>query len=171
MANEIKTHWKKLYNPDYLGAYSLMQGDKPTEMDVTISKVILEKVAGADGKKEDCTVCQLVGQKPMVLNATNQKLMEKIFGSPYIEDWAGKKMTLCVKRIRAFGETVDALRVKDSLPKQNGTTATKEELTPTHPKWHGAKEAIASESTTIEKIKVVYILSPENEELLTAKSE
>lgn len=164
------THWKKLYNPDYIGAYTLMQGETSSELDVTIKNITVKQVAGEDGKKEDCTICELVGQKPMVLNATNQKMMEKIFKTPYIEQWAGKRMTLCVKRIRAFGENVDALRVKETLPKQINAPA-KEELTPTHSKWIGAKDAIASGQFKIEDIEAKYTLSAENKLLLTAKSE
>lgn len=43
----------------------------------------------------------------------------------------------------------------------------KENLTPEHPKWQGAKDALASGKTTIEKIKAAYELSGENEKLLT----
>ena len=93
MANETKTHWKKLQHPDYIGAYELMDGTPNKELTVTITKVAREQITGADGKKEECTVCYLHGQKPMILNSTNQKVMQKLFDSPYIEDWSGKKMT------------------------------------------------------------------------------
>ena len=45
-----QTHWKKLQNPDYLGAYSLEPGK---DMVLTVASVRQEKVTGADGKKED----------------------------------------------------------------------------------------------------------------------
>jgi hypothetical protein len=95
----------------------------------------------------------------MILNATNQKTMTKLFGSPFIEDWAGQKMTLYVARIRAFGETVDALRVRETKPKLP-------ELTPTHEKWVGAKKSLSEGNVTIEQIKANYTLSPENEKAL-----
>jgi hypothetical protein len=37
----MKTHWKKLTNPNYLGAYDFQQGEKRI---VTIKEVIQEKV-------------------------------------------------------------------------------------------------------------------------------
>ena len=46
------THWKKLTNPDYLGAYSIEDGK---DLILTIAYVRQEKVIGTDGKKEDCT--------------------------------------------------------------------------------------------------------------------
>ena len=85
-----QTHWKKLINPDYIGAYAL---DPGKDLTVQISQVRREMVTGADGKKEECTVAYLKDQKPMILNVTNCKTIEKLYG-PYIEDWAGKHITL-----------------------------------------------------------------------------
>jgi hypothetical protein len=157
----VKTHWKKLTHPDYLGAYELMDGTTGKELTVTIKEVLRQQVTGADGKKEECTVCHLVGVKPMILNATNQKIMTKLFDSPYIEDWKGKKMTLYVAKVKAFGDTVDALRVKTTAPKLP-------ELTPTHPKWDAAKTALKAGNTNVEDIRKSFILSPDNEKLLAA---
>ena len=107
-----QTHWKKLINPDYIGAYAL---DPGKDLNVQISTVKREMVTGADGKKEECTVAYLVGQKPMILNVTNCKSIEKLYG-PYIEEWSGKFITLYVSKVRAFGETVDALRIRNRVP-------------------------------------------------------
>lgn len=157
-----KTHWKKLTHPDYLGAYELMDGSAGNkELTVTIKEVLRQQVTGADGKKEECTVCHLVGAKPMILNATNQKIMQKLFDSPYIEDWKGKKMILFVAKVKAFGDTVDALRVKPTAPKLP-------ELTPSHEKWEAAKTAIKAGNTNVTDIRKSYILSADNEKLLTA---
>ena len=87
-----KTHWKKLHNPNYLGAYSL--GDSKNDMIVTIDKVVNEMVQGADGKKEQCTVAHMKTGKPMILNVTNCKTIAKIADSSFIEDWNGVKIAL-----------------------------------------------------------------------------
>lgn len=161
MSNEAKTHWKKLTNPDYIGAYTILDGSgQNKELTVKIKEVKREMVTGADGKKEECTVCYLVGQKPLILNKTNQKTMEKLFNSPYIEDWSNKSMILYVAKVRAFGETVDALRVKSTLPELP-------ELTPTHEKWAGAIKALKEKSVTIEQVKASYKISDANLKLLT----
>ena len=62
---EKLTHWKKLINPDYLGAYSL---DGMKELNVTIEKVVREMVTGTGGKKEECTVAYLKNQKPFIVS-------------------------------------------------------------------------------------------------------
>lgn len=117
-----KTHWKKLHNPDYLGAYSLDNGRGGYDSIVaTIKSVRVEKVTGTDGKKEDCTVMRFgENLKPMILNATNSKTLEKLFHTPYIEDWSGRKIKIDVETIKAFGEVVDALRINKNLPVEAG---------------------------------------------------
>lgn len=110
-----KTHWKKLSNPDYLGAYAL---DPGKDLVLTIKSVAEENVIGADGKKEDCIVMRFrENVKPMIVNATNAKTIQKIYHTPYIEDWAGCKIQLYSAQVKAFGEVVDALRIRPSVPK------------------------------------------------------
>lgn len=113
-----KTHWKKLHNPNYLGAYELMPGQ---ELTLTIAKVQEELVIGADGKKENCSVMHFCekGVKPMILNVTNSKTIAKLYGTPYVEDWAGKKITIYSAEVKAFGELVEALRIRPYLPKSD----------------------------------------------------
>lgn len=109
-----KTHWKKLTNPDYLGAYSIEDG---RDLILTVRRVVQEPVMGADGKKEDCIVCYWVEpQKPMILNATNCKTIVKLLGTPFIEDWAGHRLQIGTEKVKAFGDVVDALRVRKKLP-------------------------------------------------------
>jgi hypothetical protein len=40
------------------------------------------------------------------------------------------------------------------------------ELTPKHPKWNGAKEAIKAGTVTIDQIKKSYTISLENQKLI-----
>jgi len=115
----MKTNWKKLINPDYLGAYSLDDGnEKYNDLIVSIRNIKTESVAGPDGKKETCPVAYFDDNnlKPMVLNSTNMKTLEKLFKSKYIEDWAGGKIQLFVAPVKAFGGVVDALRIRPYRP-------------------------------------------------------
>lgn len=109
-----KTHWKKMFNPNYIGAYSLEDGK---DLIVKIKSVGMENVVGSDGRKEECLVAQLVGQKPFILNVTNSKTIAKIAGSDYIEDWGGISIQIYAKKVNAFGAEVMALRVRDFKPK------------------------------------------------------
>jgi hypothetical protein len=148
-----KTHWKLLTNPDYLGAYSLQPGQ---ELQVRILSVEKKFVKGPDGKESECTVAELEGQKPMILNKTNCKTISKIYGTPYIEDWKNKTVIVYATKIKAFGDYVEALRVKGEKPPLP-------ELTPDHPKWLDAKFALQNGTVTIDQIKKNYQVSKENE--------
>lgn len=108
------THWKKLTNPDYLGTYSLEDGK---DIVLTIERVQVETVTGPEGKKEECMVCHWAErEKPMILNSTNAKMIQKLLKTPYIEEWSGHKIQIGVEMVKAFGEVVDALRVRNFLP-------------------------------------------------------
>lgn len=157
-----KTHYRKLRNPNYIGSYELMTGGEPKEITVKIVSASKEMVQNGD-KKEDAMVLKLEHQKPMIINSTNAKNIAKALGSPYVEDWSGKLITLYVAKIRAFGEHVDALRVRPTAPVMPSLP----DLNPNHPKWHGAQDAIKSGKTTIEAIRKQYQLNDENEKLLT----
>lgn len=109
-----KTHWRTLVNPDYIGAYMLEPGK---DMIITFESVKREIVTGSGGKKEECTVAHLRGQKPFIINRTNGKMITKVLGSPYIEDWAGKSVTVYATTTSVAGETVECLRVRPTLPK------------------------------------------------------
>jgi len=117
---ENKTHWKKYSGTNYIGAYSM-----PTDgsnIVLTIKNVTREMVTGEGGKKEECTVAYFQeDSKPMILNRTNCKAITTVYGTPYIEEWAGKQIEITVARVKVAGEMVDALRV---VPKQPSTKKT-----------------------------------------------
>lgn len=111
---EVLTHWKKLMNPDYLGGYALAPGQ---DLIVTIKTVGNEEVTSPDGKKSICSVIHFAEDvKPMILNATNNKTIAKLFKTPYVEQWAGRKIQIYTEKVKAFGEVWDALRIRPFLP-------------------------------------------------------
>ena len=110
----MKTHWKKTMNPNYLGAYAL---EPNQDMVVEITEVKTESVMNADGRNEECLVAHLKDQKPLIVNKTNAKAIAKVSGSNYIEDWKGKQIALYISNVKAFGELVEAIRVRTVPPK------------------------------------------------------
>ena len=108
-----KTHWKKLTNPNYLGSWSFQPGEEKT---VTIKEVKQEIVKNQNGS-EECTVVYFEEDiKPLILNKTNAEMIAKVWGTPFIEDWKGLQIILKVKKVSAFGEMVDAVRVANTRP-------------------------------------------------------
>ncbi len=108
-----KTHWKKLTNPNYIGAHDFQPNQ---QLEVTIEDVKNELVKCFDGakvKEETCIVARLKGaKKPLIVNKTNAKIIARNLDTPYIEDWMGKSITLYVAKVKAFGESVEAIRVR-----------------------------------------------------------
>lgn len=118
---ENKTHWKKLTNPDYLGSYAFTSGE---EKILTIKSISEELVTSSDGKKEQCMVAKFYeNEKPLILNKTNCKAITKLYKTPYIEEWNNRKIQLFVDKVRAFGEVVEALRIRPFVPKINTAEA------------------------------------------------
>jgi hypothetical protein len=156
-----KTHWKKLHNPDYFGAYCLQEGE---EITVTIKSVGLEVVMGTGGKKEECTVAHFSERdvKPLILNVINQKTIQKVYGTPYIEDWTNKKITLYHTNEKAFGEMMEVVRVRPKVP-----NVEKPNFDQKNEGWDKAVEALAKGNTTINAIEKHYTLSDETKEALT----
>lgn len=110
------THWKKLTNPNYLGSYAFQPGE---EKAVTIASVGQETVTNPaePDKKEKCIVAHFEQpEKPLILNKTNCKTIEKLAGTPDIEKWPGVGIILCVQRVSAFGDLVEAVRIRPVKP-------------------------------------------------------
>ena len=111
MAEHI--HWKKTTNPDYLGAYAFDDGK---DMIVQVKDVRIETVQNQQGK-EDKPVLFFEGDvKPLILNTTNMKAIEKVCGSPYMDEWVGKKISVGTSKVKAFGQVHDAIRVRSEKP-------------------------------------------------------
>jgi len=111
------THWKKNFNPNYIGAYAFDPGEEKT---VTVKSAGVEEIIGEGGKKERKTVLHFEGGvKPLILNKTNARMIERVLGSPYMEQWIGKAIVLGVEKARFGSERVDAVRVKDKKPTGN----------------------------------------------------
>lgn len=112
----MMTHWKKTTNPNYLGSYAFQPGE---EKPVVIKSIGQEEVTNPErpDEKEICTVAHFVqDEKPLILNTTNKKTIAKLAGSPYLEDWPGVGLILCVQKVKAFGELVDAVRIRPVKP-------------------------------------------------------
>ena len=112
--SKAKTHWKNNFDYQYLGGYSI-EGD---DLELTIVEVKNEMVKGQSGRDESCMVIYFEEvDKGMICNKTNAKTITTVHGTPYIEEWPGKKILLGTEKVSAFGETTDALRIRQIKPK------------------------------------------------------
>ena len=147
------THWKKLQNPLYLGSYDFQPGE---ERIVTVKDVKREMVKGQEGTEEHTIVHFTEGYKPMIMNATNSKMLTNLSGSPYVEKWIGTSFKLVIVKIKAFGEFIDELLIKSEK-----VVKTLPELTLDSPNFIKVKDAIKNGKATIEQVETKYKLSEE----------
>jgi len=115
-----------------------------------------ENVKDEKGRSEECLTVQWQERdvKPMIINVTNAKAISKVAGSSYIEDWAGVMVTLYTTEVNAFGEVMEAVRIRQTAPRIQ-----KPILSQDHPKWNDAVEAIRSGKSNVASIRKHYQLS------------
>jgi len=158
-----KVHWHKVFLSDYLGACDLEEGK---DIKVVIKNVSVKQVKGSDGKSQERNVATFTDAKikPMILNATNCRIVKKFVGSPYINDWVNVPIQVYIKSdIKAFGDVTEGLRIRETQPKMD-----KPNLIPSLPAWQKAIEYLKG-TGTIENIRAKWELSRENEELLKSQ--
>lgn len=136
--SEQKTHYRKAFDSPYLSSADIVE---PTIL--TISRAVLENDKTKKTKDvfntayfEEKELRPGEKLKPMILNATNSKMLKSITGSPFLEDWAGIKVTVFVDKNVRFGkESVEGLRISPAR-------VTKPSLTPDKTQaWNNAKAA------------------------------
>jgi len=153
-----KTHWKKAFNRDYLGAHDLDEGK---DLVAVIDHVEVREVTDASGK-QNCNVAVFTTKiKPMILNVTNCKVIKKFATSNYIEDWKNIPVQIYSKDVKAFGEVVEALRIREKQPNTE-----KPELAPGHEMWDKAVKHLMKPNSTINDVLKRYKVSEANRQKL-----
>lgn len=105
-------HWRQLVNTDYIGSWDL-NGDTA----VTIQSVTNKIAKNPEGKEELVITIQLAEfKKPWICNRVNAKSISKALGSSNPSDWKGRQVTLYSTQVKAFGDVVDAIRVRQVAP-------------------------------------------------------
>ena len=112
MAEHI--HWKKTTNPNYIGSWDFDDGK---DIIVQVQDIRQEMIQNQQGGRDEKLVMYFEnGVKPLILNKTNMQATEKATGSPYIDEWVGKKLQLYVTAVSAFGEMTMAVRIREFAP-------------------------------------------------------
>ena len=94
--------------------------------------------------------------------------MIELFGTPFVEKWAGKKFTLYANKIRSFGKSTMALRVREITTIVDDTPAALPALTPESKPWAATIEALRSGKTTVEALKLRRLITDEDGATLMA---
>lgn len=105
----------------YLGSWDVMDG----EITLTIADFKEETIEGDKGRREKKCILYFAesGIKPMVLNLTNRKTLAKLYHTVNSEKLKGKRVTIGTDKVKAFGDSHDALRIRPVIPAQAAKSA------------------------------------------------
>ena len=110
-------HWRNLTDLDHLRAECFAPKEKRV---LTIKKVVQEKIVSNNGETDLRPVAHFEENVlPMVLNVTNCKMIEKLYGTGNIYEWVGKKIQVFATKTKVAKEMVPCLRIEDIIPTSN----------------------------------------------------
>lgn len=113
----------KVFPSKYVSSADLLQPDGAfRSVTVTIDRFVEKERMGQPPNDEEKSVLYFSdAKKGMVLNKTNAMTIAGLYG-PETDEWTGKRITLHVEKVKAFGAVHDAIRVRPQVPapKSNG---------------------------------------------------
>lgn len=117
MAEQKYEHWRNLTDCNHLRAELFAPKEKKV---LTIKDIKREKLTGNNGAVEEKPVAYFEEDSlPMVLNVTNCKMIEKLYGTGNIYEWIGKKIQIVATKTKVAGEPVPCLRIENVIPTAN----------------------------------------------------
>ena len=115
MANKITHKGEVMFPSEYLCAEDL----KGQDVNLTIKTVETFKVRMRDGGSEEKWTLTFDGtDKKLILNRKSQPDSIAQMHGLKAENWPGKRITLYTARVLAFGEMVDAIRIREKVPSE-----------------------------------------------------
>lgn len=163
--SESKTHYRKAFDSPYLASADIVE---PTILTVKCVKLETDRTKKTKDKFNTAYFVEREirpGEplKPMILNATNSKVMKNLTGSAFIDDWNEVRITVYVDHAVKFGkEMVEGLRISPQAP-------TRRVLTPEmHKAWENAKAAYRRDGN-LDAVLSRADMSEENQKKLIAE--
>ena len=143
------SHWRQMFTDErYLGSYSLEKDGKYQPVIVTIDNIYVGEFVSNGGKEARPFAKFKEFDKPMVINRTNFKRLEKFFGSFDYKEYIGKQIVLGVEDVKSPEGIVAALRFSTRpVPVQEKQLPAISEV-----EFQKAKENIANGKSTVEKV-------------------
>ena len=154
-------HWRQNFKDSdkYLGAVDLWDDKKKSyaSVVVTIDKFFVDEMVGSMGKERKVFAKLKEFNKPMVVNVTNFKRLQKLFETVEQDVYLGKPIALGVEKVSSPEGKVDALRFS-SRPVQ---VAKKEKETLSDDVLPKAIASLEKGSTTLDAILNKYSVTEE----------
>lgn len=150
-----KHHYRNVFKSDHLGSADLEDLiEKGSNLIFTIQYAKQERGVKVAGKKVDANIVYFKEPiKPLVINATNGKILRQFANSPMVEDWNNIVVELYIdENVKSVtGGTTQGVRIRPTQPKLK----VKKDFTEVN--FEPAKKANA----TKDQILAVYNLSEE----------
>lgn len=112
-------HWRNFSDTNHLRAEMFMPGEEKV---LTIREVKKEAVVNNNGVASEKPVVYFMeaNEIPMVLNVSNCKIIEKLYGTGNVYDWVGKKIQIYPTTTKVGRESgVPCLRIRNFIPESN----------------------------------------------------
>ena len=116
-----KTHFRKVFKSDHLGCADLEDYiEQGSDLIFTIKQVKQEYGAKVAGKKIDANIAYFNENiKPLVLNATNSKVLKTLTKSSFVEDWSNIRVQLYIDETASLmGQRVGGVRISNKIIKK-----------------------------------------------------
>jgi len=158
-----KTHYRKVFKSDHLGCADLEDMlEAKSNLIFQINHVNQEIGVRVAGKKIDANIAYFEEQiKPLVLNATNSKIMKSLTGSPFVEDWKGVMIQLYIDpNAKLKGEIVGGVRISPKSPVRE-----KKSLQEGTKQWESAVAAFKRDDS-LDAVRERVNVTPEQEALI-----
>ena len=161
---KAKTHYRRIFKSDHLSIADLEDlQEAGSELIFTVREVRQEFNTKVAGRKIDANIAYFKEKiKPLVLNATNSKIMSTFAHSSFVEDWKNITIRLYIDaNVTMKGEVVGGVRIHPSPVKR-----ARKVITPDSVKmWANAKAAYVRDGN-LDKVLAHADISHENQELL-----
>lgn len=169
-----KHHFRKVFKSDHLGIADLedlIEDGKPLIFTIKNAKQFIldpnNKNSGVmvAGKRISANIGFFVEPiKPIVLNATNSKMIKAFTGSSFVEDWNNVIVELYIdEMVKMKGDVVGGVRIRQVQPRK------KEKPLFTSANFESAKKANATKEQILSKYEMTDKVYQEYQEYGTAK--
>lgn len=154
--NKQLRHWREgLDSSPYLGAHDL-PGYEPIQLVIREVKKHMSKDL-KENAVHNFAYFTNKNYKPMLLNATNNKVLAALTGTPFYEKWKNIKIEIYVERgIKAFGEVHDGLRIRNKKFVQE-----KGKLDSKHPRYQEIVDKVKSGKSELSAVEAFFELTDE----------
>jgi hypothetical protein len=117
MEDKKYEHWRNLTDMQHLRAECFAPKERKV---LTIKEIRRDQVTSNNGEVEEKPVAVFEENVlPMVLNVTNCKTIEKLYGTGNIYEWIGKKIQVFATTTKVAGQSVPCLRIENTIPETN----------------------------------------------------